>query len=144
MSSGCDLSTPPSIERLGGSGVTHDSQSATSSGVEAGLAHNLNSWEDSDAGLSQDWVRCPSGLASLHHSRLSTRSLYRLYSFSSDRCVCYDNYGLFCFRVGSCWVFIANTFFSPHQQSVLQSTTFRPGCPSHFQVSNRKRKCQPF
>ena len=34
-----------------------------------------------------------------------------------------------------------NTFFSPHQQSVLQSTTFRPGCPSHFQVSNRKRKC---
>ena len=24
-----------------------------------------------------------------------------------------------CFRVGSCWVFIANTFFSPHQQSVL-------------------------
>ena len=40
------------------------------------------------------------------------------------------------FRVGSCWVFIANTFFSPHQQSVLQGTTFRPGCPSHFQVSN--------
>ena len=31
-----------------------------------------------------------------------------------------------CFRVGSCWVFIANTFFSPHQQSVLQGTTFRP------------------
>ena len=50
-----------------------------------------------------------------------------------------------CFRVGSCWVFIANTFFSSHQQSVLQSTTFRPGCPSHFQltVSNRKRKCHP-
>ena len=23
-------------------------------------------------------------------------------------------------------------FFSPHQQSVLQGTTFRPGCPSHF------------
>ena len=40
-----------------------------------------------------------------------------------------------CLWVGSCWVFIANTFFSPHQQSVLQSTTFRPGCPSHFQVS---------
>ena len=37
-----------------------------------------------------------------------------------------------------------NTFFSPHQQSVLQGTTFRPGCPSHFQVSNRRRKCQPF
>ena len=30
-----------------------------------------------------------------------------------------------------------NTFFSPHQQSVLQGTTFRPGCPSHFQVSGR-------
>ena len=48
------------------------------------------------------------------------------------------------FPVGSCWVFIANIFVSPHQQTVLQSTTFRPGCPSHFQVSNRKRKCQPF
>ena len=40
----------------------------------------------------------------------------------------------FFFRVGSCWVFIANIFVSPHQQTVLQSTTFRPGCPSHFQV----------
>ena len=29
---------------------------------------------------------------------------------------------------------IANSFCSSHQQSVLQSTTFRPGCPSHFQV----------
>ena len=29
------------------------------------------------------------------------------------------------FRVGSCWVLIANTFISPHQQSVLQSTTFK-------------------
>ena len=44
------------------------------------------------------------------------------------------------FRVGSCWVFIANIFVSPHQQTVLQSTTFRPGCPSHFQVSNRNRR----
>ena len=33
-------------------------------------------------------------------------------------------------RVSSCWVFIANSFFSSHQQSVLQSTTFRPGCPT--------------
>ena len=33
------------------------------------------------------------------------------------------------FRVGSCWVFIANIFVSPHQQTVLQSTTFWPGCP---------------
>ena len=31
-------------------------------------------------------------------------------------------------RVGSCWVFIANTLFPPHQQSVFQSTTFRPDC----------------
>ena len=37
-----------------------------------------------------------------------------------------------------------NSFFSSHQQSVLQSATFRPGCPSHFQVCNRKRNCQPF
>ena len=28
-----------------------------------------------------------------------------------------------------------NIFVSPHQQTVLQSTTFRPDCPSHFQVS---------
>ena len=48
------------------------------------------------------------------------------------------------FRVSFCWVFIANFFFSSHRQSVLQSTAFQPGCPSHFQVSNRKRKCQPF
>ena len=27
------------------------------------------------------------------------------------------------FRVGSCWVFIANTFFSLHQQSVLPCNT---------------------
>ena len=43
------------------------------------------------------------------------------------------------FRADSCWVFIANTFFSSHQQSVLQGTTFRPGVPSHFQVSKKKK-----
>ena len=32
-----------------------------------------------------------------------------------------------CFRVGSCWVFIANTFFSPHQQSVLCLATLTAG-----------------
>ena len=37
-----------------------------------------------------------------------------------------------------------NTLFPPHQQSVFQSTTFRPGCPSHFQVSNRKKKMPTF
>ena len=47
------------------------------------------------------------------------------------------------FRVSSCWVTIANSFLIT-PASVLQSTTFRPGCPSHFQVCNRKRKCQPF
>ena len=83
------------IERLGESGATHDSQSASRSGVEAWVARNLNGWDDSDAGLSQAWVRCPSGLASLHHSRLSTRSSYQLYSFSGDRRFCYDNHGSF-------------------------------------------------
>ena len=83
------------IERLGESGATHDSQSASRSGVEAWVARNLNGWDDSDAGLSQGWVRCPSGLASLHHSRLSTRSSYQLYSFSGDRRFCYDNHGSF-------------------------------------------------
>ena len=42
---------------------------------------------------------------------------------------------------------IANTFFSPHQQSVLQSTTFRPGCPSHFHWERNhyldKKYCMP-
>ena len=37
----------------------------------------------------------PSGLASLHHSRLSTRSSYQLYSFSGDRRFCDDNHGSF-------------------------------------------------
>ena len=85
----------PSLERLGESGATHDSQSASRSGVEAWVERNLNGWDDSDAGLSEGWVRCPSGLASLHHSRLSTRSSYQLYSFSGDRRFCYDNHGSF-------------------------------------------------
>ena len=85
----------PSLERLGESGATHDSQSASRSGVEAWVARNLNGWDDSDAGLSKCWVRRPSGLASLHHSRLSTRSSYQLYSFSGDRRFCYDNHGSF-------------------------------------------------
>ena len=46
-------------------------------------------------GLSKGWVRRPSGLASLHHSRLSTRSSYQLYSFSGIRRFCYDNHGSF-------------------------------------------------
>ena len=41
------------IERLGESGATHDSQSASRSGVEAWVARNLNGWDDSDAGLSK-------------------------------------------------------------------------------------------
>ena len=36
------------LERLGESGATHDSQSASRSGVEAWVARNLNGWEDSD------------------------------------------------------------------------------------------------
>ena len=68
---------------------------APRSGVEARVAPNLNGWHDSDAGLSQGWVRCSSGLARLHHSRLSTRSPYQLYSFSGYRRVRYDNHGSF-------------------------------------------------
>ena len=49
--------------------------------------------------------------------------------------------------MSSCLVTIATYFSrasSQHLQSVFQSTTFRPGCPSHLQVLNRKRKyCQP-
>ena len=82
-------------ERFGESGATHDSQSPSRSGVEARVAQNLNGWDDFDAGLSQGWVRCPSGLASLHHSCLSTRSPYQLYSYSGNRRVCYDNHGSF-------------------------------------------------
>ena len=40
------------IERLGESGATHDSQSASRSGVEAWVARNLNGWDDSDAGVT--------------------------------------------------------------------------------------------
>ena len=42
------------LERLGESGATHDSQSASRSGVEAWVARNLNGWDDSDAGLSNN------------------------------------------------------------------------------------------
>ena len=84
-----------SLERLSESCVTHDSQSASRFGVEARVAWNLNGWDDSDAQLSQGRVWYPSGMASLHHSRLSTRSPYQLYRFSGDRRVCYDNHGLF-------------------------------------------------
>ena len=38
-------------ERLGESGATHDSQSASRSGVEAWVARILNGWDDSDAGV---------------------------------------------------------------------------------------------
>ena len=40
------------LERLGESGATHDSQSASRSGVEAWVARNLNGWDDSDAGVT--------------------------------------------------------------------------------------------
>ena len=41
------------VERLGESGATHDSQSVSQSGVEARVARILNGWDDSEAGLSQ-------------------------------------------------------------------------------------------
>ena len=47
------LTKQQALERLGESGATHDSQSASRSGVEAWVARNLNGWDDSDAGLSQ-------------------------------------------------------------------------------------------
>ena len=50
-----------------------------------------------------------------------------IYSPKLDMCVC--------FKVGSCWVFIANIFVSPHQQTVLQSSYFK-----HFGLINRFTK----
>ena len=41
-----------------------------------------------ESGARADW-------RSLHHSRLSTRSSYQLYSFSGDHGFCYDNHGSF-------------------------------------------------
>ena len=118
-----------SIERLGESGATHDSQSASRSGVEAWVARNLNGWDDSDAGLSKGWVRRPSGLASLHHSRLSTRSSYQLYSFSGDRRFCHDNHGsfvydspnLFCGPSGSVRTGLARVRSEPGHRTHLTS-----------------------
>ena len=111
------------LERLGESGATHDSQSAPRSGVEAWVARNLNGWDDSDAGLSQAWVRCPSGLLSLHHSRLSTRSSYQLYSFSGDRRFCYDNHGSF--------VYDSPNLFSGPSGSVRTGLTAVRSEPGH-------------
>ena len=97
----CTMCTPASthtqhqrvfIERLGESGATHDSESALRSGVEDRVARNLNGWDDSDAGLSQGWVRFPSGLTSLQDSHLSSRSPYQLCNFPCDGRVCYDNH----------------------------------------------------
>ena len=81
-------------------------------------------------------INSPWGVISQHHlwGQLFRRGSY--FSMSS-----FIRVGS---RVGSCWVFIANTFFSPHQQSVLQGTTFRPGCPSHFQVKQQKKKMPTF
>ena len=45
-----------SIERSGESGATHDSQSASRSGVEAWVARNLNGWDES--GARADWQAC--------------------------------------------------------------------------------------
>ena len=117
------------IERLGESGATHDSQSASRSGVEAWVARNLNGWDDSDAGLSKGWVRRPSGLANLHHSRLSTRSSYQLYSFSGDRRFCHDNHGsfvydspnLFCGPSGSVRTGLARVRSEPGHRTYLTS-----------------------
>ena len=64
-------------------------------------------WDRGLCGAKSQWLRrlrcrtqpglsrCPSGLASLHHSRLSTQSPYQLYSFSGDRRVHFDDYGSF-------------------------------------------------
>ena len=124
------------IERLGESGATHDSQSASRSGVEAWVARNLNGWDDSDAGLSKGWVRRPSGLASLHHSRLSTRTSYQLYSFSGDRRFCHGNHGsfvydspnLFCGPSGSVRTGLARVRSEPghrtHLTSLMSVLTF--------------------
>ena len=60
------------IERFGESDATHDSQSASRSRVAAhSVERNLNTTDN-----SQGWVRCPSGLASLHHLRLSTCTVF--------------------------------------------------------------------
>ena len=132
----CDANVEQlTLERLGESGATHDSQSASRSGVEAWVARNLNGWDDSDAGLSKGWVRRPSGLASLHHSRLSTRSSYQLYSFSGDRRFCHDNHGsfvydspnLFCGPSGSVRTGLTGVRSEPghrtHLTSLLKLTT---------------------
>ena len=78
-------------------------------------------------------ARCPSGLASLHHSRLSTRSSYQLYSFSGDRRFCYDNHGsfvydspnLFCGPSGSVRTGLAGVRSEPGHRTHLTSLFFR-------------------
>ena len=48
------------------------------------------------------------------------------------------------FRVGSCWVFIANTFFSPHQQSVFARHDVSTGLPQPFSSKQQKKKMPTF
>ena len=45
-----------------------------------------------------------------------------------------------CFGQNQAIFVISTSFSQQHQQSVFQSTTFRPGCPSHSQACNNKIK----
>ena len=80
-----------------------------------------------------------SGLASLHHSRLSTRSSYQLYSFSGDRRFCYDNHGsfvydspnLFCGPSGSVRTGLTGVRSEPGHRTHLTSL-IRSHTGSHF------------
>ena len=102
----------------------------------------------SDAGLCKGWVRRPSGLASLHHTRLSTRSSYQLYSFSGDCRFCYDNHGsfvydspnLFCGPSGSVRTGLTGVRSEPGHRTHLTSLIMTT--PSKFQqrldIGNRK------
>ena len=99
-----------------------------------GLGSRLGWREISTGGttLMPDSARAESGasgLASLHHSRLSTRLSYQLYSFSGDRRFCYDNHGsfvydspnLFCGPSGSVRTGLTGVWSEPGHRTHLTS-----------------------
>ena len=117
-------------ERLGESGATHDSQSQSAS-----------IWGWGSFGVKSQWVRgvrcwCPSRLAGLHDSRLSTPSQYPWYqscNFSIECHVCHDNHCSFVYDS-------PNPLWSPSDSvrtvSRTSGPTWTPDSPSLSNISD--------
>ena len=72
------------------------------------------------------------------NSNLTTLKKYKFYSGTKvERRNCF-------FRVGSCWVFIANIFVSPHQSDSFAKHDVSAGLPQPFLSKQQKKKMPTF